>query len=299
MAAIDRTRAREAFRAYVEPYDITRQRVQLKADHTYHVARIACRIASEEGFPPEEVDLAWLCGLLHDIGRFEQLRRWDTFDDTRSASHAELGVDVLFENGAHLGDSALARAPELPSARDEEGAFLAHIQGKGSIRCFLDDDAEDARIRAAVAHHSGFRLPTSLDDRTRALCHIVRDADKIDILRTVCASPVETVLGISETELMHSPVSPEAMEAFYHHRTLRRDERTYPADYLVGLASFAFELVYPASMRIAVEQGHIYEPFEKPFGIARPFDFMAARDDLRRLDLHLHAWIDQQVSQKP
>lgn len=296
MAAIDRTRAREAFRAYVEPYDLTKQRVQLKADHTYHVAGIAERIAREEGLPADEVDLAWLCGLLHDIGRFEQLRRWDTFDDTTSASHADLGVDVLFEGGAHLGDPALARAPELASARGDDGVFLAHIQGRGAIRCFLDDPSADDRIRAAVAYHSGFRLPTSLEDEgTRALCHIVRDADKIDILRTVCASPVETVLGINEAELMHSPVSPEAMEAFYHHRTLRRDERTYPADYLVGLASFAFELVYPASMRIAVEQGNLYEPFEKPFGIARPFDFMAARDDLRRLDLHLRAWVDERM----
>ncbi len=295
MLALDRDRAREAFRAYVDPYDITRQRVMLKADHTRHVTLVAERIAREEGFSPEDVDLAWLGGLLHDIGRFEQLRRWDTFDDTRSASHAALGADVLFEGGAHVCDPAFANAPALPAALAGDGAFLAHIQARGGVRCFVEDASGDDVIRAMVACHSGFRLPTSLDDRTRALCHVVRDADKIDILRTVCASSVETVLGISEAEFMHSPISPEAMEAFYHHRTLKREERVYPADYLVGLASFAFELVYPASMRVAREQGHVFEPFEKPFGIARPFDFMAARDDLARLDLHLHAWIESQA----
>ena len=76
MSAVDRDRARAAFEAYVEPYDIANPRIALKVAHTYRVAAIAERIAAAEGWPAADVDLAWLCGLLHDIGRFEQLRLW-------------------------------------------------------------------------------------------------------------------------------------------------------------------------------------------------------------------------------
>lgn len=43
----------------------------------------------------EDIDLAWLIGILHDIGRFEQLRRYQTFFDYRSMDHAKYGVHVL------------------------------------------------------------------------------------------------------------------------------------------------------------------------------------------------------------
>ena len=37
-----------------------------------------------------DVDLAWLLGMLHDVGRFEQLRRYGTFIDADSTDHAQL-----------------------------------------------------------------------------------------------------------------------------------------------------------------------------------------------------------------
>ena len=95
MPTVDRDRARAAFEAYVGPYDIANPRIALKVAHTYRVAAIAERIAAAEGWTAEDIDLAWLCGLLHDIGRFEQLRLWDTFRDAGSASHAALGEAVL------------------------------------------------------------------------------------------------------------------------------------------------------------------------------------------------------------
>ena len=56
-----------------------RDRVKLKIDHTYRVAALCARIAQSLALPPEDVDLAWLSGILHDVGRFEQLRRYNTF----------------------------------------------------------------------------------------------------------------------------------------------------------------------------------------------------------------------------
>lgn len=37
--------------------------------------------------------------MLHDIGRFEQARKYNTFVDNLSKNHAKLGIDVLFKKG--------------------------------------------------------------------------------------------------------------------------------------------------------------------------------------------------------
>ena len=294
---IDRARARTAFDAYVAPYDASNSRIALKVAHTLRVADLAERIARAAGFTPAGIDLAWLCGLLHDIGRFEQVRRWDTFLDSRSASHAAIGVDVLFEHGTHLDDPAFANI--APQPRDDDARFAAHIRTAGAFETFVGKAAHDpklaALVRAAVGNHSLFRLPAELDARTRAFCDVVRDADKIDILRVACTDDVETVVGVSEDELLSSGISPAAEEAFFGHRCVQHSERTEPADYLVGLACFAYELAYPASLEIAVEEGFIFLPLERPFGITEPFRNPATRQLINRMDGHLRAWVDEQL----
>ena len=44
------------------------------------------------------MDLAAYCGLLHDIGRFEQLKRYNTFVDSKSIDHGLLGYEILKED---------------------------------------------------------------------------------------------------------------------------------------------------------------------------------------------------------
>ncbi len=297
LLVVDRAKARAAFDAYVAPYDADNPRVALKIEHTLRVAELAEQIARAQGFTPAGVDLCWLAGLLHDIGRFEQLRRWDTFSDRTSADHAAIGVDVLFEGATHLDDPAVVNAAPTPQPSD--AAFMEHNAAHGALEAFAPEVAADtaaaALIRAAVGHHSAFRLPDELDVRTRAVCDVVRDADKIDILRVTCADSVETVLGLSEDELLASAISPDAENGFFSHRCLSRTERHEPADYLIGLACFTYELVYPASLEIAFEEGHIFEPFERPFGIGRPFTNRATAFLLNRMDGHLRAWVDEQL----
>lgn len=271
---IDRRRAREAFDSYVAAYDATNPRIALKVEHTLRVAELCERIAREAGFTPAGIDLAWLCGLLHDIGRFEQLRRWDTFSDAASTSHAALGVEVLFGN-------------------EDNGS---ETDASDIIHRFIDpnDELEEV-IRAAVGFHSDYRLPEDLNVRTHAICDVVRDADKLDILRVASTDTVETVLNATEDELLASAVSPAIEDAFFEHRTARYAERVTPVDYLVNLACFAFELVYPASLEIADEQEYIYRALERPFGITRSFDNKATAQLMNRMDGHLRAWVDERL----
>lgn len=243
---IDRLHAQHAFSDYVRAYDPDNPRIALKVAHTHRVAALCARIAAAQGadearFGDKDVDLAWLCGLLHDVGRFEQVRRFDTFNDAMSVPHACLGADVLFGN-------ADPRGPQ--------------------IRSYVEDSAEDQLIQTVVATHSDYRIPAELDVRTRAFCNVLRDADKIDILKVNCICPIEDIYGVTDADMAASELTPEVVDAFYEHRTVPRGIREHPADLLVSHICFAWELVYPASRRIAHEQGYLdvmlSHRFDKP-----------------------------------
>ena len=105
---IDRKQASEAFEKYTARYNAQDEKVRLKIEHTWRVARLCETIARSLGLPEEETDLAWLTGLLHDVGRFEQLRRYGTFIDAESIDHAQYGAQLEFVE--HRGNRRLRGA---------------------------------------------------------------------------------------------------------------------------------------------------------------------------------------------
>lgn len=55
MTAIDRDRARAAFKSYTDAYDATNPRIALKIEHTYHVAEACDAVAREQGWSSEDI----------------------------------------------------------------------------------------------------------------------------------------------------------------------------------------------------------------------------------------------------
>lgn len=222
---IDREQARGAFAAYVEHYNAQDEMVRLKIEHTYRVADLCEVIAVSLNLSKEEVDLAWLIGLLHDVGRFEQLRKYGTFNDAKSVNHAKCGAEILFT--------------------------------QGRIRDYVVDDAEDELMQTAVSYHNEYRIPENLDERTEMFCHIIRDADKIDILKVNVEFPLEEIYNVSSKELRNGQVTEEVMCSFEEeHAVLRALKRT-AVDNVVGHISLVYELVYPISIQLVKEQGYL------------------------------------------
>ena len=217
---IDRERAKDAFWAYVNGFDVQKDMIRLKVEHTFRVSELCEEIADSLGLSKEDRDLAWLIGLLHDLGRFEQQRRYGTFNDALSIDHARYGAELL------SGEAASAV----------------------SIRDFVEADSEDGLIRTAVFYHSAYRIPENLDDRTAMFCNILRDADKIDILKVNVEFPLEEIYNVSTEVLYGEQVSPQVM--------LRSLKKT-AVDHVVGHISLVFELVYPKSIEIVKKQGYL------------------------------------------
>ena len=60
-----------AFCSYTSAFDSSNLQIANKIRHTWHVAENCSVIASSLA---ADAPLAWLIGVLHDIGRFEQIR---------------------------------------------------------------------------------------------------------------------------------------------------------------------------------------------------------------------------------
>jgi len=71
---------------------IVQENMDLKAEHSRRVCEAIMDIGVSRDVSREDLCIAEASGLLHDIGRFEQYRRYRTFADYKSEDHAVLGV---------------------------------------------------------------------------------------------------------------------------------------------------------------------------------------------------------------
>ena len=178
---MDRDFVVSQFTRYVHGFDQREEGVRLKYAHSLRVSSLCEQIAGSLGLSQDEADLAWLIGVLHDIGRFEQLREYHTFVDYRSMDHAKYGAHYLFDDG--------------------------------HIRDFLDDGRLDDVIRMAIDQHNVYQLREDLTPRQRLFCQLIRDADKIDIFRVyvLYMSQKKNIWNVDWADFENQPISDSVM----------------------------------------------------------------------------------------
>ena len=94
---IDLQKAKIAFKKYISSYDNQNDPgFNLKVVHTYHVVDNAIMISKKLGLSEEDINLAALIGILHDIGRFDELKNFKKFDSVGN-DHAMFASKLLFE----------------------------------------------------------------------------------------------------------------------------------------------------------------------------------------------------------
>ncbi len=140
----------EAFSEYVSEYDFSNDKIKLKYDHTLRVMNLSKKYAILLGFNEEDVELATLIGLLHDIGRFEQVKVYDSFDDLHTVDHADYSVEQLFK--------------------------------KNEIKRFTDREDWYPILEFAIKNHNKLEVPFVDDERMMMHAKLIRDTDKMDIM---------------------------------------------------------------------------------------------------------------------
>lgn len=124
--------------------------VQLKIDHTFRVLEEAEHLAYEEKFSKEECLLLEYSCLFHDLSRFEQFSKFQTYNDVISFDHGERSYELL-QSGDFL--------PEDLSEREKKIIFCA------------------------VRYHNKKSIPSDLAPEELKILSAVRDTDKTDILK--------------------------------------------------------------------------------------------------------------------
>ena len=212
---IDITKAKEAFKEYVKNYDLEDKKIQLKVAHIERTSQMAKKIAENLDLEKEDIELAELIGLLHDIGRFEQLKRFNTFVDRESINHGEFGVEILFK--------------------------------EGKIRDFIDTSKYDEIIKKAIINHNRNRIEVGLSKRELLHAKIVRDADKIDIFYILTFDKIETIYGTKN--LQEQKITDEVFREFVEDKKINYKNNKNEADIVVSNFAYVYDFNFEFSLK--------------------------------------------------
>lgn len=235
---IDLKKAIDAFNEYRQNYPDT-EIINLKVAHTKRVMKNCLHLAKSLKLSEEDTNLAVLIGLLHDIGRFEQAKIYNTFIDSRSINHAMFSSKQLFSNGL--------------------------------IRNFIEDDRYDSIIQVAIENHNKFEIDKSVTGKALEMSKIVRDADKIDIYVQVLESNPNIVFDGKHNKT--DKISEKVFDDFMAHKCIQTSDMKCKSDDFVRKVALIYGLYYPESLEIILKQDLITKlsnHFKSSFDFSNP-----------------------------
>ena len=223
---IDLNKAKEEFEKYVKPYGRDNVKICRKIEHSYRVIEVAEQIAKTLKLEGEDLELTKFIGLLHDIGRFEQIRIYDTFSDKDSIDHADLGVKILFEDGL--------------------------------IRKFIEDDKYDNIIYKAIKNHNKYAIEDGLDEKELLHAKIIRDADKTDIYEVYIRDIESNENAIFNYDnISKEKISDKVLEVVKEHKLVDRYYTVNEADRYVAALAFIFDFNFKKGLELVKERQYI------------------------------------------
>ena len=132
--------------------ELKKYSIELKIKHTFDTVEAMERIIERMNLTDEKYNLAKTIALFHDVGRFNQLKIYGHFNDSKSINHAEESVNVLREK---------------------------------NILCGIDCEIVEL-IYTAILNHNKFEIDNDVkDEETLFYAKLIRDADKADIYRVL------------------------------------------------------------------------------------------------------------------
>lgn len=221
------------FESYVSSYygisDHTDQNVKLKHLHTHKVCEEMKLLTNSLGVSEESANIAETIALLHDIGRFEQVKLYKTFEDSQSVDHALLALEII-----------------------EEQKILSEVSVK-----------TQEIIKTAIEHHN--KLSLNIDDEIYLMyAKLIRDADKIDIYRVVIAGYLEYIknpaafkVAIGFKDESEGKCTPEVLDAVLNQKNIPYTSLKTLNDRKLLQLGWIYDLNFTHSIKRVMDMGHI------------------------------------------
>lgn len=205
---------KQLFENYVQNFDLTNPDIKRKYDHSYRVMELSNELANSIHLSKRDCELARLIGLLHDIGRFEQLKCYNSFEPG-TMDHAAFGVRILFEERL--------------------------------IRRFVEENKWDEIIKTAIGHHSDYCLKGITNERELMHAQIIRDADKLDNCRVKLETAIDILMGVTAEQVGMSEITPEVMRQFKNHKSVLLETRKTKMDYWISYLAYFYDINFKAT----------------------------------------------------
>jgi hypothetical protein len=212
---------------YTEDETEHQSHIDLKLEHSLRVWEAVRQIANEEVDDAQVRALAEIGALYHDLGRFPQYKRYRTFKDSQSVDHGLLGFRTLRESGLLSG--------------------LSLNEARIVLQC--------------VFLHNRAALPAGLPDALHKVLMLVRDGDKVDIVRVISGHLLDQAgddavltLGLADDPQCYSPT---IMTQAIHEGLVRYQDMVWVNDFKILICSWAFGLNFSASRYMVRREGHL------------------------------------------
>ena len=213
------------FDKYVSNYDMSDLDINYKYYHSYRVMDAAVLLATKLNLSEKDIYLAKVIGLLHDIGRFEQDKLYNSFKDTKM-DHGNYGVEVLKEN---------------------------------NVLEYYNIAKEDYEVvYKAIKNHNKFKIEDGLTERELLFSKIIRDADKLDILYALGQEKYKKILRQDEFE-----ISNNIKESFFNNQSGNIKDVQSQNDGLVITFSYIYDINFKVTYEIIHKEKYYDKIYER------------------------------------
>ena len=220
---IDIENAKKEFDNYVSQFNPNLGRIKLKIDHIKRVAEMSRILAINLNLDEEQIRLAELIGLFHDIGRFKQVEMYNTFSDKDSINHAEFSIKVLYEDNL--------------------------------IEKFNVEEKYNNIIKTAVLNHNKAKISDELTEEELLYAKIIRDADKLDIFYTIGEYDFESIFWYKDFN--DEEINEKIIEQIKNKHIINYADIKNNADIIIVFYAYIYDLNFKFSLNYIKENKYL------------------------------------------
>jgi HD domain len=232
--------------------------IKMKEEHSGRVCAEMLYLADQLHLEGNQRLLAETIALFHDVGRFPQFLKYQTYSDTKSINHCLLGLEVL---------------------------------QKENVLAQLSDD-EKQIIETAIRYHGEKELPNNLTGDTLLLSKMIRDADKLDIFNVVIKAYIQRRDDPDnfklEMEVPDEPVfTPEVLNAILTGGRIDYKALRTLNDMKLCVLGWVYDVNFVPTLRRLQQRRHLEMIFE----------FLPDTPNIRKVRDKIFAYVEDRISQ--
>ena len=254
---IDLKYTQKQFNEFIKRYDLENEMMKLKIAHMLRVMDLNYKLAQLQGLDAENLELAGVIGLLHDVGRFVQIEKYGTFIDAKSVNHCVAGVDLLFK---------------------EE-----------YIEYFVEDSKYYYIIEKTIANHGRYEIEEGLDENTLIHCKLIRDSDKIDIFEVLLRDNLTVACNVDY--ISNAIINDKIKSQFYSHKLINNADVHNVYDFFIKAVAYIYDFNFKEDLKFVKEKDY-FNRFFKRFIEWFNIDNEEIINELKEIILYANEYID-------